>query len=166
MTWNFNMNEAPKDQPILAWCDTNQPCRCWAEDGRLCLYHAHVEGLSHVQDGPNVIEWGGGFTDTGEYGEVLAEMPDWWFRWDSDWEVAANPIAWQVIEPVKTKTLHLLALDDTDQAERRGDDNEPCTRSFAKVTCDDCRQALDDRGLLPDPPPIPEMPWLIDDDVP
>lgn len=165
MTWNFNMDAAPKDQPVLAWCD-NQLCECARERG--CLYHAHADGLSHVDDGPHVVEWGGSFTDTGEYGEILSEMPDWWFRWDSEWEVAANPIAWQLIEPVTTKQIHLLAFDDTDRAECSGDDNEPCTSSFALVTCVDCKSALDDRGLLPDPAPapVPHMPWLTDEDVP
>lgn len=135
MTWNFNMNEAPKDQPILAWCD-NSICSCARGEGRLCLHHAHAEGLSQAEDGPHIVEWGGSFVDTGEYGEVLAELPDWWFRWDSEWEVAANPIAWQPIEPISASTLSWV------------------------------RQTGELPENMPEPTPVPHLPWLTEDDVP
>jgi len=143
MAWNFDMAEAPKDQPILAWCD-NSMCDCARARG--CLYHAHADGLSHVEDGPHVIEWGGSFTDTGEYGEVLAEMPDWWFRWDSEWEVAANPIAWQLIEPVKIPRCETPA---------------EITRRLTDATTVTLRDAIARRSEL-----MPHMPWLTEDDVP
>lgn len=92
------MSAAPKDQPILAWCHHEWPTDEQSQK-RLGLYQAHAEGLSHVEDGPHVIEWGGGWHDHEDDGG--AGLPDWWFRWDSEWEVAANPIAWQRIEPVK-----------------------------------------------------------------
>lgn len=47
------------------------------------------------------------------------------------------------------EVTHMLAFDGTDQAECRGDDNEPCTDDPKKMTCQDCQQCLDDRGLLP-----------------
>jgi hypothetical protein len=101
MGWNHDMTAAPKDREILGLCRSecrNDHCGYHTGQGTtLCLYHAHAEGLSSVSDGAHVIEWGGGFTDTGEYGEVIAELPDWWFRTDSEFEAAANPVAWMEI---------------------------------------------------------------------
>lgn len=99
------MDTAPKDRPILVMC--NEECNdvhCVyskvyigspAKSRRvLCLYHAHAEGLSAYGTGPAIVEWGGAFDDsTWEYPNQ-ASLPDWWFVYNSGFEVAANPIAW------------------------------------------------------------------------
>lgn len=95
MSWNYDLAGAPKDQPILGLC--RNECSDESCGGpTLCLYHGHAEGLGHVSDGPHVLEWGGAWDDnTHEY--QGGWMPDWWFRSDSEFEVAANPIAWMEI---------------------------------------------------------------------
>lgn len=99
MVWNPDLAAAPKDRPILAKCsDACGDDRCGYHTGvgtSLCVYHAHAEGLSHVSDGSHVIEWGGGWADSIEDGG--GSLPDWWFRSDSEFEVAANPVAWMDI---------------------------------------------------------------------
>ncbi len=85
------MSEAPKDRPIVAWCDHSAD-EGPDEKGRLTLYMAHAEGLSHVSDGGHVLEWGGAWADSEDDGGGW--LPDWWFRVDSDFEVAANPVGW------------------------------------------------------------------------
>jgi hypothetical protein len=86
------MDEAPKDRPIVAWC-VDGADEGPGEDGRLSIYKAHAEGLSHVSDGWHVLEWGGAWDDrTHEFDGGW--LPDWWFRVDSDFEVAANPVGW------------------------------------------------------------------------
>ncbi len=93
------METAPKDKPILGWCrDECSSDVCGYHTGTgtsLCLYHGHAEGLSHVEDGPHVVVWGGSWADCEDDGGGW--MPDWWFRSDSEFEVAANPIAWAPI---------------------------------------------------------------------
>lgn len=98
--WNYDMTQAPTDRPILGWCKhDNDPYHL--EGGFLTTYGAHVEGLGRVEDGPQVLVWGGGYADVGEYGVVEASCPDWWFRHGSEFEEAANPIAWaEITEPV------------------------------------------------------------------
>ena len=95
--WNTDMYAAPKDRPILAWCKHDaDPYH--EGNGRLTTYGAHCEGLSHVEDGPHVVVWGGEWIDTDEYGGVVGSIPDWWFRFGSGDEEVANPIAWKNIE--------------------------------------------------------------------
>jgi hypothetical protein len=95
------METAPKDRPILGWCvHAADPYFIEPEgkDGRarLTLYGGHTEGLSHVSDGPHVIEWGGAWDDRShEYDGGW--MPEWWFRSDSEFEVTANPVLWMDI---------------------------------------------------------------------
>lgn len=101
------MDTAPKDRPILVICKEecgDQHCVYSNNfvgpyvymDGRkceMCLYHAHAEGLSAYGSGPAIVEWGGAWDDrTHEYDGGW--MPDWWFVYNSEFEVAANPIAW------------------------------------------------------------------------
>lgn len=94
------MDTAPKDRPILAWCVHEADPYHIEGTNKLTLYGAHCEGLGHVLDGANVLVWGGGFCDTGEYGEVMAELSDWWFAKDSEFECPANPICWaEITEP-------------------------------------------------------------------
>ncbi len=89
--------EAPKDRPILAWCD--HEADPWelekTPDGRsrLTLYAAHAEGLSHAPTGWHIVEWGGSFGDS-TWEQPCAYLPDWWFVAGSEFEVAANPTHW------------------------------------------------------------------------
>ena len=66
--WSFDMDSAPKDQPVLL--------------------------SRHSIDGPVVGVWTGAFDDsTWEYPD-LGSLPDWWFLHDKDQEIALNPVAW------------------------------------------------------------------------
>ena len=52
------------------------------------------------------------------------------------------------------QVVHILAFDDTDQAECRGDDistatNERCTSNPTEVTCEHCLGCLDEIGRHP-----------------
>lgn len=105
------MESAPKKRPILAWCvmdktdDTNCALCCpdqiklYTTGGyRLCLYHAHGEGLSYAPTGYHIVVWGGAFDDsTHEY--QGANLPDWWFVEHSEFECVANPTHWQELDP-------------------------------------------------------------------
>lgn len=87
---------APKDKPILAWCD-HEAGMTHEElpDGRtrVSRYWAHGDGLSYAGDGIHIVEWGGAFDDsTWEY--AGASLPDWWFVRGSEFECAANPVKW------------------------------------------------------------------------
>lgn len=93
------MSTAPKDRPILAWCDHEADSEYEPDGKRLTLYAAHREGLSNVGTGFRVIVWGGGFYDSEEDGG--AHLPDWWFLDDGNFETAANPTAWWDL-PVRT----------------------------------------------------------------
>jgi len=86
---------APKYRPILAWCDHEiDPYVADEQTGRLTLYAAHAEGLSHAPTGFHIIEWGGSYNDgTWEY-PSQSYLSDWWFVKESDFEKAANPIYW------------------------------------------------------------------------
>lgn len=89
---------APKDKPILAWCETEcgDPDCAYGGGGssRLCLYHGHAEGLSFAPTGVHILEWGGSWDDrTHKYDG--GHMPDWWFVVGSEFEQAANPTHWQ-----------------------------------------------------------------------
>lgn len=105
------METAPKDRPILVMCsDKCDDPHCVfndhcigpdvKRDGRqydLCLYHAHTEGLSAYGDGPAIVQWGGAWDDrTWEYDGGW--MPDWWFVYKSEFEVAANPVLWYNVD--------------------------------------------------------------------
>lgn len=58
---------------------------------RLCLFHAHGEGMAAADDGWHVVVWGGAFDDsTHEYSG--ASLPDWWFVEGSSFETVANPV--------------------------------------------------------------------------
>lgn len=47
-------------------------------------------------------------------------------------------------------TVHILAFDDTDQAECGGaEDTERCTSDPRDVSCEDCLSRLDDIGQHP-----------------
>ena len=91
MNWQ-PIETAPRDgTPIVGYCN-HEADPYWIGDG-LTLYGGHAEGLSHAVDGPNVVVWGGAWDDsTHEY--QGGSMPDWWFVYGSDFEVAANPTHW------------------------------------------------------------------------
>lgn len=92
------IDTAPKDRPILAWCDHEaDPWEAGrTPDGRrrLTLYAAHAEGMGHAPTGWHIVEWGGAFDDS-TWEEPGANLPDWWFVAGSEFEVAANPTHWQ-----------------------------------------------------------------------
>ncbi len=108
MNWQ-PIETAPKDREIIVWnkAKGSDPrcgyCECFDEAqayprGRLCLYHGHAEGLSAGEDGLQIAVWGGGWDDSShEYSGPW--MPDWWFRKDSEFEVALNPTHWLDTEP-------------------------------------------------------------------
>lgn len=95
------METAPKDRPILAWCedDCKDPhcaasSRAEESSRNLCLYHAHAEGMLSVDDGYAIVEWGGAWDDRTWEDMGAGHLPDWWFRVGSEFEEAANPVAW------------------------------------------------------------------------
>ena len=99
---------APKDKPILAWCDHEAaPYHLeggFGIDGKLTLYAAHAEGLSHADTGFHIVEWGGEYCD-GDGEEDYYCIPDWWFVVGSEWEMAANPTHWMPLpKPPEEKT--------------------------------------------------------------
>ena len=111
------MDTAPKDgTPILALCvhDADPEYSAYSADGRtmLSLYAAHAEGLERVQDGPHVLVWGGGFDDS-TWECPGASLPDWWFQYGSDFEIAAYPIGWL---PIPEWTAILADADPRQQA--------------------------------------------------
>jgi hypothetical protein len=101
------METAPKDgTPILGWCD-HEADPYFANDGtgNLTLYGGHVEGMSNVEDGPHVIVWGGSWDDRSHEEPTAGYIPDWWFQYGSDFEIAANPTRWMPIPQVNGTSL-------------------------------------------------------------
>lgn len=87
------ISEAPKDRPILAWCnheiETTEP---------MTVYAAHAQSVNRVDSGWHIVEWGGacydvpiGFVDAEA---SLEDLPDWWFLRGSDFMIVANPICY------------------------------------------------------------------------
>lgn len=88
------MESAPKDRPILAICKHDEDPYTEDYGKTLTPYDANCEGLSHVIDGVHVLEFGGGYSEyDSEFGFDI-KIPDWWFLFGSEFEVAANPIFW------------------------------------------------------------------------
>ena len=85
---------APKDRPILAWCDHEADPGSEDEGRTLTIYAGHSEGLSHAETGYHIIEWGGSWDDSSYENPNAGWMPDWWFVVGSEFEVAANPTHW------------------------------------------------------------------------
>lgn len=97
------IDTAPTDgTPILGWC-VHEEDPYWDDDPeaeyptRITTYAAHCEGVSRVENGPHVLEWGGAVDDHPDDGG--AYIPDWWFLRGSEFEVAANPTHWMQIPP-------------------------------------------------------------------
>lgn len=88
---------APRDRPILGLCVHKADPYFNQSVQRLTIYGAFCEGGSHVIDGPHIIEWGGAWDDRSYEEPNAGSLPDWWFRYGSDFEETANPIAWMPI---------------------------------------------------------------------
>jgi len=94
----LDISTAPKDgSPILGLCNHEADPYFLEDENHLTLYGGHVEGMSHAENGPHVLVWGGAW-DYASYEEPNAgRMPDWWFVYGSEFEVAANPTHWMPI---------------------------------------------------------------------
>lgn len=95
------MKSAPKDgTPVLALCvHTENPY--YLDNGlSLSPYGAHCEGLTHVQDGYHVVQFGGEYNSDPSYVEHDS-IPAWWFRSGSNFEEPANPVYWMQLPEVK-----------------------------------------------------------------
>lgn len=85
---------APKDgTEILGLCVHDTQTECCPEGGQ-CVYHYHADAVGHCQDGPHVIEFGGGDSDYDEFRGVWYHTPPSWFVTGTDMEMAANPTHW------------------------------------------------------------------------
>lgn len=71
---------------VLAYCEHDNELH----GERLSTYLGHCQGLSYVEDGYHVLEWGGGYTDYDAYDNPI-HIPDWWFQYGSQFEVVARP---------------------------------------------------------------------------
>lgn len=98
-TW-LPIETAPKDKLILGLCK-HSAAPIFEPNNKdiLTTYTAHAEGLGHVIDGPHVLEWGGCYHEdvSGEGRGPFLEIPDWWFRYGSDFEEPAFPTHWMPI---------------------------------------------------------------------
>lgn len=91
-----DIETAPKDRPILGWCN-HEADPYHDGEGRLTDYGANCEGMGHVEDGPHVIEWRQQeWESQDEYGSGFW-IPGWWVRFGSDGEEYANPVGWTEI---------------------------------------------------------------------
>lgn len=87
---------APKDgKPILGWCN-HLADPYFADDSKrtLTVYASHCEGWSHVDDGANIIQWGGEDSDYDEYRNISIHISAFWYRYGSCFEEVANPTHW------------------------------------------------------------------------
>ena len=90
--WNFDMKTAPKNRPIIVFCDHSRSIT--TEEGRLSPYEAWCDGLGYRKEPHQCIAvYGGGFYDGENDGG--AAMPDWWFDANSEMEIPVYPIAWR-----------------------------------------------------------------------
>lgn len=96
MPWR-PIDSAPRDgTPILAYCV--HEADPYYDGNRLTDYGARAEGMSHVEDGPQVVAWyeGEWISDGPELESYW--MPGWWVAFH-DPEVAANPTRWLPVPP-------------------------------------------------------------------
>lgn len=84
---------APKDAPILAYCN-HEADPYFLPNGNLTLYGAHCEGMGYAETGIHIIEFGGGFDDRTYEEPNAGNLPDWWFVVGWEFEKAANPTHW------------------------------------------------------------------------
>lgn len=98
------MQTAPKNGSIiLAWC-VHEEDPVMAGRSRIASpYAMHLlSGADHVPNGPALIRWGGGFDPSLVPSGIQVgshPFPDWWFSHDSDWDMAAFPVAWLTVVP-------------------------------------------------------------------
>jgi len=98
-----DMSSAPKDgTPIIGWCVHDVEPYHDEKTGNLTDYGCHVEALGRVQDGPHFLVWGGADSDYDEWSGKTLSWPDWWFRFGSEFEEAANPVAWMPLPTAPT----------------------------------------------------------------
>jgi hypothetical protein len=98
-----DMSSAPKDgTPIIGWCVHDVEPYHDEKTGNLTDYGCHVEALGRVQDGPHILVWGGADSDYDEWSGKTLSWPDWWFRFGSEFEEAANPVAWMPLPATPT----------------------------------------------------------------
>lgn len=89
------MDTAPRNGScILAICEHDADPYVLDSGKRLTTYGAHCEGMSRVPDGVHVLEWGGEYSENDYEGGISFTIPDWWFRYGSEFEEVANPVAW------------------------------------------------------------------------
>jgi hypothetical protein len=106
------MDTAPRDgTPIVAWCDHAADPYVEEPGGHtLTAYGAWAEGEGHVDDGLNVVQWGGGYSDDGGLEGPHEEMPDWWFLRGSEFQIPANPVRWfPILTPAEAARQRDLA---------------------------------------------------------
>lgn len=84
--------------PILVWHDHDSD-PYYLREGYLTPYGAWAEGNGYeATSGAYIAVWGGGYVETGdEYGTVICNMPDWWFKHDSEHEMPLAPTHWTMI---------------------------------------------------------------------
>jgi hypothetical protein len=153
------MDSAPRDgTPVLVWhCHGADP---YVEDeakGILTTYAANCEGMgSEDRDGHYVAVFGGGHDEdlSGEGWGPWANMPDWWFKQDSDFEVALNPIAWAPLPPKPDtfqpsgppEPMSPAAVADRPPSEVIAEWFLACVHSNPELAADELLEALRSRG--------------------
>ena len=98
MTNNYwkPIESAPRDgSVIIGWCEHDADP--YYVEGRLTDYGANVEGMSHAEDGVNLVQWHEEI-DEGEY-----KIPGWWCIADGFGEIAANPTHWMPLPDAPQK---------------------------------------------------------------
>ncbi len=101
--WRTDLENAPKDRPVLGWCKHDaDPGHDPVDYHILSDYAVNADALGHVEDGPHVLEWTDQmWENTDEYGSGYW-IPGWWTRRGSYGEVFAFPIAWaEITEPTE-----------------------------------------------------------------
>lgn len=144
--------------PILGWCVHSEDAYQLG-DGKLTLYGAHTEGLSHVEDGAHVLIWGGAINDCSWEEPNGTYLPDWWFRFGSEFEETANPILWQSIVPPNldkskneiTRDILQLNLEPIPEYAHIMTEQEwkSNVRAGAYCSCDGSGYWATDRGMDP-----------------
>lgn len=89
---------APKDGTvIIAWCNHSADPYFLQDGKRLTPYGANAEGMSHAEDGVNLVYWHDAFN------EIEYTIPAWWCVSDGTGEIAANPTHWMPLPSTPEK---------------------------------------------------------------